>query len=67
MRKEAGFEVVDHIVVGYVGEGKAVDVLKNDKSILSGVLADELVNAIDGYSKEWDINGENITLSVKKI
>ena len=67
MRKEAGFEVVDHIVVGYVGEGKAVEVLKNDKSILSGVLADELVNAIDGYSKEWDINGENITLSVKKI
>ena len=67
MRKEAGFEVVDHIIVGYVGEGKAVEVLKNDKSILSGVLADELVNAIDGYSKEWDINGENITLSVKKI
>ena len=67
MRKEAGFEVVDHIVVGYVGEGKAVEVLKNYKSILSGVLADELVNAIDGYSKEWDINGENITLSVKKI
>ena len=67
MRKEAGFEVVDHIVVGYVGEGKAVEVLKNDKSILYGVLADELVNAIDGYSKEWDINGENITLSVKKI
>ena len=59
--------LVDHIVVGYVGEGKAVEVLKNDKSILSGVLADELVNAIDGYSKEWDINGENITLSVKKI
>ena len=67
MRKDAGFEVVDHIIVGFEGEGKAIEVLTSDKSIASGVLADGIENKIDGYSQEWDINGETIKLSVKKI
>ena len=67
MRKDAGFEVVDHIVVGYEGEGKAIEVLKNDENILSGVLADKLDAKLDGYTQEWDINGETVKLSVKKI
>ena len=67
MRKDAGFEVVDHIVVGYEGAGKAIDVLKADNNILSGVLADKLEAKLDGYTQEWDINGETVKLSVKKI
>ena len=67
MRKDAGFEVVDHIVVGYEGTGKAVEVLTSDKSIAAGVLAESVQNTIDGYAQEWDINGETIKLSVKKI
>ena len=67
MRKDAGFEVVDHIVVGYEGEGKAIDVLVSDKTIASGVLAESVENKLDGYTQEWDINGETIKLSVKKI
>ncbi len=67
MRKDAGFEVVDHIVVGYEGAGKAIDVLKGDNNILSGVLADKLEATLDGYTQEWDINGETVKLSVKKI
>ncbi len=67
MRKDAGFEVVDHIAIGYEGEGKAIDVLKSDKNILGGVLADKLEATIDGYTQEWDINGETVKLSVKKI
>ncbi|MCR4874286.1 MAG: isoleucine--tRNA ligase [Clostridia bacterium] len=67
MRKDAGFEVVDHIVVGYEGAGKAIDVLKGDNNILSGVLADKLEATLDGYTQEWDINGEIVKLSVKKI
>ena len=67
MRKDAGFEVVDHIVVGYEGAGKAIDVLKADNNILSGVLADKLEANLDGYTQEWDINGETVKLSVKKI
>ena len=68
MRKEAGFEVVDHIKIGYKGTGKCVDILKNDKSIAEGVLADELTDKLfDGYTKDLDINGEVITVSVAKI
>ncbi len=66
MRKEAGFEVTDHIVLGYEGEGKTVDVLLSDKTILDVVLADSLVNKIEGFEKDCDINGENIKLSVLK-
>lgn len=68
MRKEAGFEVVDHIKIGYSGTGKCVDIIKNDKSICEGVLCDELVDGLfDGYKKDLDINGENITIVVAKI
>ncbi len=67
MRKEAGFEVTDHIVVGYVADGDSARVLANDKGIQSDVLCDELVTGLfDGYTKEWDINGEKVTLVVKK-
>ncbi len=67
MRKEAGFEVTDHIVVGYVADGDSARVLASDKGIQSDVLCDELVTGLfDGYTKEWDINGEKVSLVVKK-
>lgn len=68
MRKEAGFEVVDHIEIGYEADGESARVLKNDASIRSDVLCDKLVEGLfDGYTKEWDINGEKVKLVVKKI
>ena len=68
MRKEAGFEVVDHIKVAFEGKGKCAQVLKEDKSISEGVLCDELIEgAIDGFKKELDINGETIVVTVAKI
>ncbi|MDE6967955.1 MAG: isoleucine--tRNA ligase, partial [Clostridia bacterium] len=68
MRKEAGFEVTDHINIGYIAEGLSADVLAKDKSILTDVLADSIKNAkIDGYSKEWNINGDNVTLFIAKV
>ena len=67
MRKDAGFEVVDHIIVGYEGEGKAIDVLKTSNQVLAGVLADKLEAKLDGFTQECDINGETVKLSVKKI
>ena len=66
MRKEAGFEVVDHIIVGYKADGSAKEIFKS-KSFLSDVLADDIVNTLDGYTKECNINGENVTISVKKV
>ncbi len=68
MRKEAGFEVTDHIKVSFEGNGKCVGVLKKDKSILEGVLCDELIEGIsDGFRKQLDINGETVDVAVSKI
>ncbi len=66
MRKEAGFEVTDHIIIGYEGSGKAIDILKKDKTILEVALADGIEDKVDGFIREYDVNGENVKLSVKK-
>ena len=67
MRKEADFLVTDRIIVGYTAEGNSLKVLEGNNSIKEDVLAEKLVNTIDGYTKEWDIGGEKVTLSVKKV
>lgn len=66
MRKEAGFEVTDHIAVGYKAEGVALDVFKK-ADFLSDVLCDSISETIDGYTKDWDVNGDKVTISVKRI
>lgn len=65
MRKEAGFEVTDHIVIGYRAEGIAKQVLQN-ADFLKDVLADGISEHLDGFTKECDINGDTVTISVKK-
>ena len=68
MRKEAGFEVTDRIVLGYNAEGVSLKVLTaRVDEIKSDVLAEDVVPAIDGFTKDFDINGEKVTLSVKKV
>lgn len=69
MRKEADFEVMDKINVYVSGNSKIADIFKkNEDSIKRDVLADSLVyDSVDGYTKEWDINKEVVTLAVKKI
>ncbi|MDL2236859.1 isoleucine--tRNA ligase [Christensenellaceae bacterium OttesenSCG-928-K19] len=69
MRKEAGFEVTDKIVL-YIAHNEAVlSVLdKNKDPIAKEVLADKIVaGEAAGYTKEWDINGEKATFGVEKI
>jgi len=66
MRKEAGFEVTDHISLGFSASGRAKEVLES-KEYLLDVLADKASSDLKGYIKEWDINGEKVTLSVEKI
>ncbi len=69
MRKEAGFEVTDHIRLGVCGN-KTVEALaeKNRADICADTLADELtVGAAFGVSREWNVNGETVTLSVEKV
>ena len=69
MRKEAGFEVMDHIVIYCDGSDKVAEILtRNKDSISEDTLADDIVTGkTDGFTKEQDINGENVTLGVKKV
>lgn len=71
MRKEAGFEVTDRILVTAKTEDeKLAAIIENSvETIKNGVLALEVVlgDAAEGaYTKEWSINGINATLSVRK-
>lgn len=67
MRKDAGFDVTDHIMLSVDGNEKLAGVLERNLAAVSkSVLADGS-DTDGGISKEWDINGENVTITVKKI
>lgn len=68
MRKEADFEVQDHILVSYTGNDKVAAIMaKNADYIASEVLANSVTEGtLDGYTKDWKINGEEVTFTVKK-
>jgi isoleucyl-tRNA synthetase len=68
MRKEADFQVMDRITIYVKDNDKVKEVLeKNAENIKAEVLADAIVtDEALGYTKEWSINGENVTLGVKK-
>ena len=67
MRKENGFEVTDRITVFAQGNEKIAKLMQdNAETIKKITLADELVyDKLDGFTKEWNINGEKVTLGVK--
>ncbi len=68
MRKEAGFEVVDRINVYYSNaNGNAAKVLENG-GFKGDVLAENVVcGEAEGYTKELNINGDTVTLTVEKL
>ena len=68
MRKEAGFEVMDRIKVYSKNSDKIAEILnRNKEELMSEVLADDvIIGETLGYEKEWNINGEDVTLSVMK-
>ena len=68
MRKEAGFEVMDQITIYYKADAKVADIFgKYGSEIRSDVLGNAIVaGEMDGYQKEWNINGETVLLGVKK-
>ncbi|MBR1760400.1 MAG: isoleucine--tRNA ligase [Schwartzia sp.] len=67
MRRENGFEVTDHITVAVTGNDKIAEIVrKNEETLKKVTLADTvLYEAVDGFSKDWDVNGEKVTLIVK--
>ena len=69
MRKESGFEVMDRIRVSITGNDKLYAVSKdNETAIKSKVLAEEIRQDVTlPGSKEWDINGEKVSIGVEKL
>ena len=68
MRKDAGFEVMDHIDVFVSGNEKIETIATaNSAEIMENVLADAITVAqAEGYTKDWDINGEKVVFTVIK-
>jgi len=68
MRKDSGFEVMDHIAVSLNGNDKIAQiVLKNVDTVAGKVLADEIVCGQElAITKEWNVNGETVTICVEK-
>ena len=68
MRKEAGFDVTDHITLYEDGSEKLRAIMDSHAAeIKAAVLCDLVIfGVVEGYAKEWDINGETVTLAVKK-
>ena len=68
MRKEAGFEVMDHIAIGFVADEKVTGIFaKYGDAVKKEVLGEKITaGSTSGYTKAWNINGEEVTLSVEK-
>ena len=69
MRKDAGFEVMDHIRVSLAGNEKLAEIVKKNRdAIAAKVLADEILTDTSlAVSKEWNVNGEKVTIGVEKV
>ena len=68
MRKDADFEVMDHIKVSINKNQKIADIVNANKAAISEkVLADDIVTDAElAICKEWNVNGEMVTIGVEK-
>jgi isoleucyl-tRNA synthetase len=69
MRKDSDFEVMDHIKVSINGNAKVAEIVaKNEAAIAGKVLADSITaeEALT-IAKEWNVNGENVTIAIEKM
>ena len=67
MRKECGLEVTDHIALDLSGNPRLVEIARRNEAFIREItLADSLsCDAPMGTSKEWNINGEKLTISIQ--
>ena len=68
MRREADFQVTDHIVITYAGSPRIAEIFARfKKEIAADTLADAIAQTVPaGFVKEWDVNGESVTLGVAR-
>ncbi len=68
MRRESNFEVTDRIKIFVSGNDKLAEIIKRNAAEIQAVtLANEIIFSANDAAKEWDINGEKITLAVERI
>ncbi len=69
MRKDSSFEVMDNIKIALTGNAAVEAVAdRNRDEIMSETLGISLsLGEVLTHSKEWNINGENVTISVEKV
>ena len=69
MRKEAGFEVMDKIRISLTGNQVIEGIFRaHEADIKAEVLAEDVnYNEVSGYTQDWKINSESVTLGVEKI
>jgi isoleucyl-tRNA synthetase len=69
MRKDSGFEVMDHIRVTVNGNPRIAEIVENNRAAISEkVLADEITaDAALAVSREWNVNGEKVVIGIEKI
>ena len=68
MRKDSGFEVMDRIKVAFDGNAAISAIVeRNAAEIKDETLADDILSGTLEFSKEWNINGEKVTISVEKV
>ena len=67
MRKDADFSVTDHINVSIEGSEKVSAIYEKNRAAIDKAVLAEAGDAAGGVSKEWDVNGETVTITVKKI
>lgn len=66
MRKEAGFEVTDHISIAYKTSGEITEVLEK-KNFMKDILCDRIDEEMRGFNKTFEINGVETEVSINKI
>ena len=69
MRKDSGFEVMDNIRLAFCGNETIEAVAKRNADEISSdtLTAEILYGTTLANAKEWNINGETVTISVEKI
>ena len=69
MRKDADFEVMDHIKVSVLGNDMLAEVVKKNEKVIGDKVLAVGFSFNDEYAvkKEWNINGENVTICIEKV
>ncbi|MBQ8747778.1 MAG: isoleucine--tRNA ligase [Clostridia bacterium] len=68
MRKDANLDVMDHIRATVTGSEKILEIIsRNEKEIGDATFTDAFTGASGEITKDWSINGENVTITIEKI